>query len=90
MYSTAKVVTQLGSLGAVLSSMAFQTRYDFKNQPSEDEFAPEPPIIPFEGDALGTAEDYALDDLGQAGDSEDVPDTGPRGCCRVQSLGRPC
>ncbi|PPR05887.1 hypothetical protein CVT26_008706 [Gymnopilus dilepis] len=63
-----------------LCHTAFQTRYGFKDQPESDQpesnssfdFIQEPAIVPFEGDALGTAKDYAMDDFGQDGASDTV------------------
>ncbi|PPQ98035.1 hypothetical protein CVT26_003097 [Gymnopilus dilepis] len=50
-----------------LCRTAFEARYGFKDKPEpEGDSALEPAIVPFEGDALGSAEDYAMDDFGQA------------------------
>ncbi|PPQ76921.1 hypothetical protein CVT26_001382 [Gymnopilus dilepis] len=50
-----------------LCRTAFEARYGFKDNPEpEEDFTPEPAIVPFGGDALGSAEDYAMDDFGQA------------------------
>lgn len=53
-----------------LCRIAFEDKFGFKDT---DDLIEQGPIIPFAGDALGSAADYLMDDFGQGSDEEAGP-----------------